>query len=37
MASSDRTGPPESKSPQRVSCTVCRREVPAEQALTQEG
>lgn len=37
MTSSDRTGPLEPTPPQQVSCTVCRRELPEEQALTQEG
>jgi hypothetical protein len=37
MSTDDVIDPAEPRVPERVSCEVCRRELPAEQALHQEA
>jgi hypothetical protein len=37
MTPHDDTETPEPRAPEKVSCALCRRQVPAEEALQQEG
>ncbi|MGD2073972.1 MAG: DUF3330 domain-containing protein [Gammaproteobacteria bacterium] len=37
MTASDRREPPKPEAPEQVSCEVCRRQLPAAEALRQEA